>query len=184
MAGVSASAERSPQQQGPVMSGGFPLRAFLEDDDDRIGARFFPEDEEQPIIQEDGHAAVSEAISRIGMGRYQWVLFALCGTGWLADNMWIQAIAVAMPQLQIEFGVADDHIGFGLSSTFLGMLVGALGWGVTSDMWGRKLAFNMTLLITAVFGALAAFAPNFSIFCLFMMCLGMGVGGNLPVDGK
>lgn len=24
------------------------------------------------------------------MGRYQWQLFALCGGGWLADNLWLQ----------------------------------------------------------------------------------------------
>jgi len=24
------------------------------------------------------------------MGRYQWQLFALCGGGWMADNLWLQ----------------------------------------------------------------------------------------------
>jgi hypothetical protein len=26
----------------------------------------------------------------MGMGRYQWQLFALCGGGWMADNLWLQ----------------------------------------------------------------------------------------------
>lgn len=26
----------------------------------------------------------------MGMGRYQWELFALCGGGWMADNLWLQ----------------------------------------------------------------------------------------------
>lgn len=29
---------------------------------------------------------INRAISDIGMGRYQWELFALCGFGWLADK--------------------------------------------------------------------------------------------------
>jgi hypothetical protein len=31
----------------------------------------------------------------MGMGRYQWQLFALCGGGWMADNLWLQ---VRMPE--------------------------------------------------------------------------------------
>lgn len=26
----------------------------------------------------------------MGMGRYQWELFVLCGFGWFADNFWLQ----------------------------------------------------------------------------------------------
>ncbi|PYH66438.1 uncharacterized protein BO88DRAFT_118849 [Aspergillus vadensis CBS 113365] len=33
---------------------------------------------------------INRAIQDIGMGRYQWQLFALCGFGWLADNLWLQ----------------------------------------------------------------------------------------------
>jgi len=33
---------------------------------------------------------INKAIQEIGMGRYQWELFMLCGMGWLADNLWMQ----------------------------------------------------------------------------------------------
>lgn len=33
---------------------------------------------------------INKAIQDIGMGRYQWELFALCGFGWTADNLWLQ----------------------------------------------------------------------------------------------
>ena len=29
---------------------------------------------------------INKAIQDIGMGRYQWQLFVLCGFGWLADK--------------------------------------------------------------------------------------------------
>ncbi|KAK0668820.1 hypothetical protein QBC41DRAFT_320975 [Cercophora samala] len=33
---------------------------------------------------------VNKAIGDIGMGRYNWQLFVLCGFGWFADNLWMQ----------------------------------------------------------------------------------------------
>jgi hypothetical protein len=33
---------------------------------------------------------INRAIQDIGMGRYQWGLFILCGMGWVADNLWLQ----------------------------------------------------------------------------------------------
>ena len=33
---------------------------------------------------------INKALQDMGMGRYQWQLFALCGGGWMADNLWLQ----------------------------------------------------------------------------------------------
>jgi MFS family permease len=41
----------------------------------------------------------------------------------------------------------------------------------------------MTLLITSVFGIMAAYAQSWGWVCFFFAALGFGVGGNLPVDG-
>lgn len=40
---------------------------------------------------------INKAIQDIGMGRYQWELFALCGFGWTADNLWLQVRASRAP---------------------------------------------------------------------------------------
>lgn len=45
------------------------------------------------------------------------------------------------------------------------------------------MAFNCTLLITSVFGILAAYASTWGDVCFMFAALGFGVGGNLPVDG-
>lgn len=36
-------------------------------------------------------------------------------------------------------------------------------WGMASDSWGRKLAFGLATLFTAVFGFATAAAPNFQV---------------------
>lgn len=56
------------------------------------------------------------------------------------------------------------------------MMVGAMGWGVLSDMLGRSLPFNMTLFLTAMFGVAASFSPNFPVLLIWMFLLGSAVG--------
>lgn len=41
----------------------------------------------------------------------------------------------------------------------------------------------MTLLITSVFGILAAYGKSWGAICFLYAAFGFGVGGNLPVDG-
>jgi len=48
---------------------------------------------------------------------------------------------------------------------------------------GRRLAFNVTLLIAGVFGIAAGAAPTWISACGLFIALGIGVGGNLPIDG-
>ena len=50
------------------------------------------------------------------------------------------------------------------------------------DLFGRRLAFNLTIGITSVFGLIAAGSPNFAAIGCFAALWSVGVGGNLPVD--
>ncbi|RIA90268.1 major facilitator superfamily domain-containing protein [Glomus cerebriforme] len=128
-------------------------------------------------------SALDAVITRIGMGRFQKQLLVLCGLGWLADNMWLQCIAVILPRVQKHFDLPNSLIGALSSSLFTGMMFGALFWGVLSDTHGRKQAFNWTLAVTTFFGILSSFARSFFQLCFMLFLLGFGVGGNMPVDG-
>jgi hypothetical protein len=48
-----------------------------------------------------------------------------------------------------------------------------------SDLLGRTAAFNATLVLTALFGAVAAFAPSFGLLCGALLLLGSAVGVRL-----
>ena len=126
---------------------------------------------------------INKAIQDIGMGKYQWRLFVLCGFGWLADNIWMQGVALTLPQLSVEFGVDSNTIRYTTMATYIGLSFGASFWGVASDIIGRRLAFNCTLMLAGVFGFLSGFAPNWATTNLLYALMGFGVGGNLPVDG-
>lgn len=126
---------------------------------------------------------INKAIQDIGMGSYNWQLFVLCGFGWMADNLWLQGVSLTLPSLSAEFDISEKKVRFTTSAVFIGLSIGSVLWGVGSDYLGRRLAFNMTLLITSVFGIMAAYAQTWGGVCFFFAALGFGVGGNLPVDG-
>ncbi|KAI8946590.1 sugar transporter [Xylaria longipes] len=126
---------------------------------------------------------INKAIQDIGMGRYNWQLFILCGFGWFADNLWMQGVSLTLPSLSEEFGITEKHVRYTTSSLYLGLSIGSALWGLGADIMGRRIAFNLTLLITSIFGTLAAYAPNWPSVCILFGLMGTGVGGNLPVDG-
>ncbi|KAG9233231.1 major facilitator superfamily domain-containing protein [Amylocarpus encephaloides] len=127
---------------------------------------------------------INKAIQDIGMGRYNWQLFVLCGFGWFADNLWLQGVALTLPSLSAEFGISDKQVRYTTCSLFVGLCIGASFWGIQSDIIGRRIAFNCTLCIAGIFGIAAGAAPNWIGSCGLFAALGVGVGGNLPVDGS
>ena len=126
---------------------------------------------------------INKAIQDIGMGPYQWQLFVLCGFGWLADNLWLQGVALTLPLLTLEFGVSSTEVRYTTCATFIGLCLGASFWGIASDVIGRRLAFNATLFIAGVFGLAVGGGNSWIGTCGLFASLGFGVGGNLPVDG-
>lgn len=65
---------------------------------------------------------------------------------------------------------------------YLALLVGALFWGSTADVIGRKWAFNFSLLISAIFSTVAGAAPNYPVWASFVALSAFGSGGNLVLD--
>ncbi|KAG7443370.1 MFS general substrate transporter [Guyanagaster necrorhizus] len=131
-----------------------------------------------PIYQRKAHI-LNDAIQGIGMGKYQWALFVVTGFGWLADNLWPIVTGLILPPVVQEFQFQGPFLNLGQS---IGLLVGAVFWGVGSDIWGRRISFNITLLITGVFGLAAGDSPNYIALSSFAAVWCIGVGGNLPVD--
>ena len=90
-------------------------------------------------------------------------------------------MAIILPQVGKEF--QPQYQTFLTLALCVGVIVGAAFWGIDADLMGRRLAFNLTLFITAVFGIAAGGGPNFIGTAAMVSCLGLGTRGNLPVDG-
>ena len=123
---------------------------------------------------------LNDAIQDIGMGWYQWQLFVVVGFGWAQDNMWPIVTSLILPSVALEFHQNRPPL-LSLAQN-IGLLAGAAFWGFGCDLFGRRWAFNLTIGITAVWGLIAAGAPNFVALGCFAAFWSFGVGGNLPVD--
>lgn len=100
---------------------------------------------------------VSNAITEMGWGRYQWGLFFVAGFGWFADNAWPIVTSLILSRLD-EVNGAHYPTGRAPYLTLaqnLGLLAGAAFWSLSSDIIGRRWAFNLTFLITGVFAIIA-----------------------------
>lgn len=67
-------------------------------------------------------------------------------------------------------------------AVYVGMLVGALFWGLTADIIGRKFAFNTSLLVCSIFAIVAGSSPNWPVLGTFVCLSAFGGGGNLVLD--
>ncbi|OWZ53581.1 membrane transporter [Cryptococcus neoformans 125.91] len=140
-------------------------------------------DDDVALAEEQRERGLEETLETLGFGAYHWRLLALCGFGWMSDNSALQCIAVILPRVQVHFNLSSKVVGLLSASTMAGMMIGAVGWGVVSDLLGRTMPFNATLFLTGVFGIGASFSPSFTILCCWMFCLGSAVGGSMPTDG-
>ncbi|TKA83238.1 hypothetical protein B0A55_02955 [Friedmanniomyces simplex] len=132
-----------------------------------------------PVLNAKMHL-VNNAIDEIGMTGYQWKLFVLTGFGYAVDSLMLLVQSIIATYAAYEFNPAFPY---GLTiAVYVGMLVGALFWGLSADVIGRKYAFNYSLLISSVFCIVAGASPNWVVLGLFVCLSAFGSGGNLVLD--
>lgn len=99
-------------------------------------------------------ALVNAELDKFGLGKYQICIWFLCGFGYFLDLAWAQGVGVMASAIYQEMGVPSTAYGNIWSCANAGLAVGAFGWGILVDIVGRRWAFNLTCLITSVFGLL------------------------------
>lgn len=104
-------------------------------------------------------ALINAELDKFGMGRYQICIWFLCGFGYFLDLAWSQGVGLIATAVYQEMDVPDARTGDIWSLANAGLAVGALTFGLLVDVIGRKWAFNLTCLITSVFGLLIVGVP-------------------------
>ena len=92
----------------------------------------------------------------------------------------MQAITIITPPVRNEFKV--KRIAMLSVAKYAGLVVGSSLWPMSADFIGRKMAFNITLLISSMAGLVGAGSPSFVAIATFCAFIGLGTGGNQPVD--
>ncbi len=120
-------------------------------------------------------------LERLPMTSYQKKMFAIVATAWLADQVDVALLVFLIGALTVYFHLTPVQIGFLASMTFLGQLVGNLLAGSLSDLMGRRIAFQSTMIVWGLASFLAAGAWSVGSLMVFRFLIGVGVGGEAPV---
>lgn len=129
-----------------------------------------------------GRISIDEALDRAGTGAFQRRLLGIFGLVWTADAMQVLAVGFTAASIAATFGLTVPQALQTGTLFFLGMLIGAYGFGRLADKVGRRRVLILTVACDAVFGVLSIFAPSFAILLVLRFLTGIAVGGTLPVD--
>ncbi|EMG47672.1 SPAPB1E7.08c Uncharacterized MFS-type transporter PB1E7.08c [Candida maltosa Xu316] len=123
---------------------------------------------------------INNAIDEIGFTRYHLKLFFLNGMGYCTDCMLIYLESSVRKFIKFQF----NYPGFPVSNECYagGMLLGAIFWGFGADLIGRRLAFNLSLVLSGIFTVLAGIMNSMTSYCLFVLLSAFAAGGNLALD--
>jgi MFS family permease len=125
-----------------------------------------------------------DLIDSIGWGKYNTIVFWICGLGWAADNMWILLGTVLINEVGSDWNLSETEAGLIVTTMMFGFLIGSYMWGFLSDKYGRIFSFRKTLLLSGVCGIGVAASVNLPMLLIFALGAGIGVGGDLTVDGS
>jgi putative MFS transporter len=104
------------------------------------------------------------------------------GAATFFDAFTALSIASAVPVLRVEWGLTTVQIGFLLTASYLGQLVGALVFGWIGERVGRIKAASLACGIMAVGDLACALSGNFAMLFTWRVLQGVGVGGHMPVS--
>ncbi|KAK5087866.1 Major Facilitator superfamily [Lithohypha guttulata] len=169
--------ERSSLEKGGKRRSSLP--AAFGNDTNAIEGQLFSMNDLDPALDAKMRL-VNNAINQIGWTNFHTKLFCLNGFGYMADSLILVIQSVIAGQAGAEF---QPSFANGLTfASYAGMLVGALFWGGSADIIGRKFAFNVSLFLSAIFAIIAGASPNWIVLGLFVSIAAFGAGGNLVLD--
>jgi len=128
-----------------------------------------------------GSALLAEQLEKIPLSRFHYILLLVIGIPYCFVAMDVLLISLVLPLLRVQWVLPGELTGFLAGSSFIGMFIGASGWGYISDFIGRKKSLELTIITFTIFTGLSALAWDWSSLILMRILTGVGLGGCIPI---
>lgn len=115
---------------------------------------------------------LDEALSRLGTGRFNYVLIFLAGITLTVSSYETIAISFVFPVAQCDLKLSTQQKGILSGVTSMGIILSSYLWGFYSDYKGRKYVIVPTLFLTFLSTALSSLAPNYEVLLVFRFISG------------
>ncbi|KAK7254984.1 hypothetical protein RIF29_28383 [Crotalaria pallida] len=136
------------------------------------------DEEEEEDHGESSSYRVDDALLCLGFGKFQMMVLAYAGVGWISEAMEMMLLSFVGPAVQSAWRLTPRQESFITSVVFAGMLIGSYSWGLVSDHYGRRQGFLITATVTGIAGFLSAFSPNYLLLLALRFLVGIGLGGG------
>lgn len=120
-------------------------------------------------------------MDRLRLGRFHRRLLALIGAGLFLDGFELYLTAGVLGALTRSGWSNMTYNASFVSSTFIGMVVGAWLAGILGDRLGRRFTYQFNLLVFGGASLVAAFAPNIETLIGLRFVMGLGLGAEVVV---
>ena len=134
------------------------------------------------LNEEQAEKSIDFFITKIGMGKYQFITFILLAICCLLEGAEVISLSFLNLILENIWGVSDFQISLLGSCIFGGVFLGSLISGFLADTYGRKpifLIFGFLVLITNIISSLA---PNYLFLIISRSIFGICCGITGPVS--
>jgi putative MFS transporter len=122
---------------------------------------------------------VGQRLDRLPNSSFHRRILTLIGAGMFFDGFDIYLAAGVMGALVRDgFSTVQSNAWF-LSSTFLGMMIGAAAAGILGDRFGRRFSYQFNLALFGLASLAAAFAPSIVWLSGFRFVMGLGLGAEI-----
>jgi putative MFS transporter len=133
------------------------------------------------LANQEKSAELLTRLDRLPFSKWHRNFFIVAFLGIMFDAVDFALFGAALPPIAREFGLGPAQAGFLATIGLIGAFVGALFWGTISDYIGRRVAFQATVGIFAMFTGLIAASWNILSLSVFRFLSNFGLGGEVPV---
>jgi len=123
---------------------------------------------------------VREFIKSRALSANQWVLALLCFLIVAVDGMDVAIMGFIAPSILADWNITRPAFGVVMGAAPIGLAVGAMVAGASSDWLGRRRVLLGSVLGFGVCTLLTAYASNITEMTLLRFATGLGLGAVMP----